>query len=85
MTVFDSIRYPISNPPTEKELGDLPAELYDKWIESYHTDASGMLAAIRPSIQARILKMSYAGAFTRYEAVRSVKLLRKMISEYEPQ
>ena len=32
MTIFDSIKYPISDPPTEEELTNLPKELYDRWV-----------------------------------------------------
>ena len=34
MTIFDTLRYPISNPPTKDELDALPTELYDQWIKS---------------------------------------------------
>ena len=33
MTIFDSIKYPLSDPPTSKELYDLPEKIIDKWIE----------------------------------------------------
>ena len=30
MTILDSIKYPISDPPTEKELEVLPEDIFDK-------------------------------------------------------
>jgi hypothetical protein len=33
MTIFDSIKYPISDPPTEEQLAALPGEVYNEWAE----------------------------------------------------
>jgi hypothetical protein len=35
MSIFDTIRYPISCPPTEAELSALPENLYRKWGERF--------------------------------------------------
>lgn len=32
MSLFDVIKYPISNPPTEKELEALPIKIYALWL-----------------------------------------------------
>lgn len=32
MSLFDVIKYPISDIPAEEELSNLPADLYTKWI-----------------------------------------------------
>ena len=34
MSLFDVIRYPISNPPTLEELQRLPGDLYQEWVSS---------------------------------------------------
>jgi hypothetical protein len=31
MSIFDVIRYPISDPPTYEELNNLPDDLFDMW------------------------------------------------------
>lgn len=33
MTIFDTIRYPISNPPTAEEFEAVPPRLLRKWIK----------------------------------------------------
>ena len=77
MTIFDSIRYPISDLPTVKELEVLPSDLFNQWVESTewnHPDRRktpfliGTWYALTPA-----LKMA---------DVKEVKLLRKMILEY---
>ena len=34
MTLFSSIKYPISNPPTQAELDALPEKIYKSWLRS---------------------------------------------------
>jgi len=34
MTIFDVIRYPISDEPTEKELANLPPRLFHRWAST---------------------------------------------------
>ena len=34
MTIFDTIRYPISDPPTEEEIANLPPELFHRWAST---------------------------------------------------
>lgn len=38
MTIFDVIRYPISNPPTDDELFLLPENIYNKWLADSFKD-----------------------------------------------
>jgi hypothetical protein len=33
MSLFDVIRYPISDPPTPEEIEALPQDLYNTWLE----------------------------------------------------
>ena len=32
MTVFDVIKYPISNPPSREEIDNLPDHIFNKWL-----------------------------------------------------
>ena len=32
MSLFDVIKYPISNPPTELELSRIPKKVYQDWV-----------------------------------------------------
>jgi hypothetical protein len=32
MSLFDVLRYPISEPPTKEELEALPNDIWDKWV-----------------------------------------------------
>ena len=38
MTIFDVIRYPISDPPQTEELAALPLDLYWDWIQNHTRD-----------------------------------------------
>ena len=82
MTIFDVIRYPISECPTEKELNDLPADLLYAWVQ---TTPWGQSA--RPDIITIVNYYRYTSRyvlntimFTHVE----INLLRKMIWDYEP-
>ena len=72
MTIFDSIKYQISIPPTEKELEALPLELFRKW--AYQVEF-GQLA-----------DSSWVSCwYERYVAgtdMEEIQLLRKMIAEW---
>lgn len=70
MSLFDSIKYPISCPPTEEELSAIPEELYRKWLQMC---GYGWVSS------------PYAmTALYRFDPfVEDVQLLRKMILEYE--
>lgn len=69
MSLFDALRYPVSDCPTEAELKALPKDLYLAWIEAI--DLSHYLAPYLTSIL-------HSGTNTR----SNITLLRKMISEY---
>lgn len=75
MSLFDVIRYPISDPPTEKELSALPEDLYYKWFKtmnwSHHTT---------PSIVAEwFAVLDYP---TRFRT-RALETLQRLIREYD--
>jgi hypothetical protein len=46
MTIFDSIKYPVSDPPTGKELTNLPSAIYNKWMELWNDDGREMLTPV---------------------------------------
>jgi hypothetical protein len=46
MTIFDSIKYPISNPPTLPELVALPDEIYKAWQDATGITLSRQMAAL---------------------------------------
>lgn len=72
MTIFDTIKYPISEPPTKAELSALPDNLYAKWQSSIGLSfAPGMMVII------------YATCRNSASCKRDTTILRKMISEYD--
>ena len=81
MTIFDVIRYPISDFPTEAELEALPKDLYDKWIETHWT--------IRGDVTLQdfvrwIASWKRSGWTDAHAALsRSVRELRQMIKDYD--
>ena len=72
MTIFDTLRYPISDRPTEEELSALPDDLYSNWLAS-----AGISSHHKPYILSRFY-IIYASALGHADII----LLRKMISEY---
>jgi hypothetical protein len=85
--LFNLLRYPISDVPTESELAALPGDLYRNWLI-----AAGFNLRSAPELK---LRARYVSNY--YEAISlarspdgvqpilaDVKLLREMISEYEP-
>ena len=74
MSLFDVIKYPISEPPTEAELRVLPANLYTKWCMDTRWQ---WVALPTPS---RIADF-YFNKPAHYR--HDVSLLRKMIKEYD--
>lgn len=80
MTIFDTLRYPISTPPTEAELAALPRSLYARWLKytRWPTSPSAyIVASFYNDIQ---LITSDSGKIYNDELI----LLRKMIRDYEP-
>ena len=85
MGVFDVLRYPISDLPTEEELGALPSDLFKKWksqtvwVEPTYFDTPKDIGRyyteLRPEATAE-------GKVLEAENTRAIALLRKMIKEY---
>lgn len=77
MTIFDTLRYPNSDPPTEEQLRALPIELYEKWIHQ-----SGWTMWKEYRLLANVLVVHAA----RYEApycLSRFAALRQMIKDYD--
>ena len=67
MTIFDVIRYPISNPPAFEELKSLPKAVYIEWLwwkRSKDARSPGELIEVIDSIESR-------------------ELLKRLLLEYE--
>ena len=74
MTIFDVIRYPISEPyPTQEELEALPPA----FLEIYK-QKTGFLNVHTPKSIHQAFKQ-----FHKEEAIEDIKLLRKMIQEWD--
>ncbi len=76
MSLFDVIRYPISNKPTKDELAALPGDLYGKWI---------IHVGFHPLKAWTILAVShhYSVYGDMIESQHEISVLRKMIREYD--
>lgn len=73
MTIFDIIRYPISDPPTTDEFEALPIDLLTKWAST-----CGWNFKPPPST----VSCFYANPALCRSHLNDLNLLRKMISEY---
>ena len=87
MSLFDIIRYPISDPPTEQELTALPVGMMCKWLQM--TDWKEISPA-RTNIADVVEYYEFASNDSsapdgcKELALQELVLLRKMIREYEP-
>jgi len=80
MTIFDTLRYPISIPPTVEELEALPWDLYIHWLEVEHKSS-----AIERATVHRILKEIFTeqpDSQVARNMLKSLTTLRKMIAEW---
>ena len=83
MSLFDVIKYPISEPPTLEELNALPNEIFNQWISLSHWRSPGKWKdADGISHYYKNFYGSDHDAYPDQEQSRDVKLLRKLIEEY---
>ncbi len=75
MSLFDVIKYPISDKPTEAELKALPKEIYLEWCKIIFTTSRS------PSI-AVIVQYYYFGSNVTARN-KDIAVLRKLILEYD--
>ena len=87
MTIFDTLRYPISIPPQEGELDVLPEKLYRNWIDNHtvdwHTIApTGRYDPVNVSLW---MRLAFANAEDKNikEIHEDIHALKRLISEYE--
>ncbi len=73
MSLFDILRYPISDSPTVEQLKALPTELYREWLKSAN------FAPDRWDCNDVIWYFSVHPNHTAHD----IKLLREMIEEYD--
>lgn len=85
MSLFDVIRYPISDPPTPEELEALPGEIFNRWVHTSDWCDVPRTSAIVPSrlyignwyqtyhIDGRLKNIDW----------HDIQMLRRMIREYE--
>jgi len=86
MTIFDSIKYPISDPPTEEELTNLPKELYDKWLGYWNDQVIEDLTPAHVAAYYRFVNnISWVGedeaVHKAYKEKRDI--LKRLIHEYD--
>ena len=77
MTIFHTLKYPISDPPTKEELKALPNEVWEEWITHIivHGDTK-----IEPGYVASVLRTHlYKHEMYPYELQR----LKDIIQRYE--
>jgi len=75
MTIFDAIRYPISDPPTEEEIANLPPELFHRWATVVFFPVDRI-----PTTVARWYRNLLFYQTSSYD----IRLLQRMIAEYNP-
>ena len=76
MSLFDTIKYPISDPPTEEELRALPVNLFNQWIY-----ISGWPIKNYALIAEHYRKLFSGNSSPLPYYPPSLKVLRKMIAE----
>jgi len=79
MTIFDTIRYPLSEPPTFKQLKTLPRSIYDEWIRKIYGEVT--VDTIQIFYMATTLMQLYRTDDDLYH--RRMKLLRRLIKDYD--
>jgi hypothetical protein len=84
MNLFNVLKYPISDHPTEAELAALPDDLFAAWL------AHSGWSEYHIGYHERFVIADYYNAGWAWSGVRTaerhvdIALLRKMIDEYEP-
>jgi hypothetical protein len=76
MSLFDVLRYPISNFPTREEIDNLPAAIYNEWYRTLPWE----LKTVRPENMHEALMLYHKKA----DKKNIIDPLRRIIQEYEP-
>lgn len=81
MTIFDTIRYPVSDLPTLEQLEAIPESIYVEWRKF------GSFMSVRKDPKAHLEMMTSRWNNTtpvEFEGYYLISYLRKLIAEYEP-
>lgn len=84
MSLFDALRYPISNPPTKEEFELLPADLLFNWLQM--TDWKEYIpngTNINSLVDFYSRKNPLAYERDDILVLKELSLLRQMIKEYD--
>ena len=85
MTIFDSIRYPISLPPTKEQLEALPQDIFEYWIDKHTADWHRQGSDIRYStdLVASWMNRLHCSTSASDEIKTDTAALRKLILEWD--
>jgi hypothetical protein len=85
MSLFDVLKYPISNPPTLQELEALPVVIFDRWVidaNLWHIRLEHRPTPL--SIHSQMKQYRKQWNITDLDMKYKINLLRQYILEYEP-
>lgn len=77
MSLFDVIKYPISDPPTKEELAAIPNEIFDNWVQ----DNFGYSPPLKESLRQRIIKFYARDVHTPSFNKDELRVLRQIIKD----
>jgi len=83
MTIFDTIKYPVSDLPTLEQLEAIPESIYIEW----RTYGNFIRARKDPKehLEMMTIRWNTLGYTTaEFERYYQISYLRKLIAEYEP-
>jgi len=86
MSLFDTLKYPISVPPKMHELESLPVDLFKSWVDHYACSWSTVTEETRhDSVWVSEWLSAHWGSesIDHTANVTDIELLRKLINEYE--
>lgn len=80
MSLFDVLRYPISDIPTNDELLALPNDLFDRWVSK--SDWDGRAVSKKHIVKWYQEYYGFTGPTGKMDT-RDIEYLRTLIKEYE--
>ena len=78
MTIFDVLRYPISEPPTEEELDRLPRDLLECWKSN-----NGFMWSTDTEMISNFYMTSFRNKEYLGKCKKEINELRRMVKEYD--
>jgi len=82
MTIFDTIKYPISIPPTVEELESLPAAVISTWIEKSNFLEKDRIWSHFTLYFVHEWSINSGDKKDSEDALESIRLLKQCIYEY---